>query len=162
MGYMREPKQYKLKFANPEYDGFECSLKALNLDDFLYLTRKAQEKGAQGQVSPRPMLAMLAANLVGWNLEDEHGPVPAVLAQCVTSALEVPENGHCATHAEDDKRCPVTGLLAQDLEFAMDIIGAWMEAMGGVSGPLRTASSDGTPSLEASMPMDVSSPNPPS
>jgi len=159
MGFKREAKQYKLKFADAEYEGFECRLRSLVLDDFLYLTNTAQQQ-AGGQVSARPMLEMLAENLVGWNLEDDSGPVPAVLAQCTVSGLDVPENGHCAAHAEDAKRCTVTGLLGQDLGFAMDIIGAWMQAMGGVSGPLRPTSSDGKPSLEASMPMEVSSPSP--
>jgi hypothetical protein len=162
MGFKREPKQYQLKFADPEYDGFECRLRSLNLDDFLHLTMEAQAKGASGQADARPMLSMLAENLVSWNLEDDHGPVPAVLAQCRTSGLEVADNGHCADHAEDAKRCSVTGLLGQDLGFAMDLLGAWMAAMGGVSGPLPKTSSDGKPSLEASMPMEISSVNPPS
>lgn len=72
-------------------------------------------------------VAMFASHIVDWNLEDRDTgePVPTTLA----------------------------GILEQDEDFVMEIIGAWTAAATGVSPPLAPSSTGGEPSLEASMPM---------
>ena len=75
------------------------------------------------------MTGMLADKLVGWNVEDEDGtPVPATL----------------------------DGIRSMDVDFADVVVKAWMEAMSGVSRPLPSSSAGGQPSVELSIPMDVS------
>lgn len=73
---------------------------------------------------------MFAAALVSWNLEDEDGsPVPATLE----------------------------GVRSMEIDFNNAVIGAWTDAVVGVKAPLSPTSSDGQPSVEASIPMDVPS-----
>jgi len=71
------------------------------------------------------------ANLVAWNLEDEDGqPIP------VSAAKE------------------------QDKELVLALTSEWVTSLHGVAAPLEPSSPDGEPSLEASIPMDASSPSP--
>jgi hypothetical protein len=73
------------------------------------------------------MFEAFAKALHSWNLEDEDGtPVPPTLE----------------------------GLYAQDFSFVLEIIGAWIEAVGGVSTPLATPSSAGAPPPELQLPME--------
>ncbi|MEV3857723.1 hypothetical protein AB0J38_25785 [Streptomyces sp. NPDC050095] len=77
----------------------------------------------------RKCLTLLAESLVSWNVEGDDGPVPATL----------------------------DGVMAQELDFNIAIVNAWRTALVGVPAPLDSASPDGVPSLEASIPMDVPS-----
>ena len=74
-----------------------------------------------------PFLAMFVAEVVrGWNLEDAEGqPVP------LTS----------------------DGLASVPLDFLMRLITEWANQVGSVAAPLVSASSNGRPSVEASLPM---------
>ena len=74
-----------------------------------------------------PFLAYFVAEVVrGWNLESEDGqPVP------VTS----------------------DGLASVPLDFLMRLITEWANQVGSVAAPLVSASSNGRPSVEASLPM---------
>jgi hypothetical protein len=75
------------------------------------------------------MLAALAAALLSWNLEDADGaPVPLT----------------------------ADGLKGQDYLLLEEIKKALIEASWAVPPPLSTPSTDGTPALEASIPMEVS------
>ncbi len=159
MGYKRQKKQFRLRFASDTgYDGFECLVRSLSIDAFLELTGMAGDK-TDGQAvagQTRAMLKMLVANVVSWNLEDEDGiGVPVALAQCVKSRTEVDERWRCGQHQDEENRCEVVGLMAEDVAFGMDIIMAWMEGMSNVSVPLDKNSPSGKPSLVASIPMDV-------
>jgi len=53
--------------------------------------------------------------LIEWNLEDDNGPVPPTLA----------------------------GMKAQDTDFMLSIVKAWLDAIGTASAPLVGASSNG-------------------
>ena len=74
-----------------------------------------------------PFLAYFVAEVVrGWNLENADGqPVP------VTS----------------------DGLASVPLDFLMRLITEWANQVGSVAAPLVSASSNGRPSVEASLPM---------
>jgi hypothetical protein len=75
------------------------------------------------------MMERFASALVEWNLADEDGrDVPADL----------------------------DGVQVQEPKFILRLISAWMEQMAGVDAPLAQSSSDGQPSLEALMAMEMS------
>lgn len=160
MGYKRQKKQFHLKFKSETgYDGFECLVKSLSIDSFLELTGMAGDKtdGKAVAGQTRAMLKMLVANVVEWNLEDEDGiGVPVALAQCVKSRTEVDERWRCSQHQEEENRCEIVGLMAEDVAFGMDIIMAWMDGMSSVAAPLDRNSPSGRPSPVASIPMAVS------
>lgn len=171
MGFRKEPKMFRLKFEDEAYEGFECTLRSLSIDDYLRMTEfglAAQAQSSDLDIAKantdatKNMLKLIAYNLVSWNLENELGdPIPAVLAQCIESGEEVGDSGRCKAHSDDAReRCAATGLVAQDLDFITDITKAWMTAIAGVPDPLPNGSSGGGTSLELSIPMDVKSENP--
>lgn len=82
----------------------------------------------------KQLLGMFADALIEWNLDDDEGEVPA----------------------------DYQGLRRLDVDVAMPMVDAWIEAVAGVSGPLGQTSPAGDKSLEASMPMDAPSASPPS
>lgn len=140
MGYTPPRKRVRLRF--PHHQGLEVVAKSVPLGTFLAITSLAESAGteagtaldlgaameAMGDIEE--LFSMFADALVEWNVEDEDGnPVPATLA----------------------------GLRIQDVGFCLEILRAWMEAIGGVSAPLVPPSAVGGQSLEASMPMDLSS-----
>lgn len=131
MGYRIKPKGYKLVFADSDKAGFEVTARSINTGQFLEFqaaraTKDAGGEGAQG--ATRQMLQMFADAIITWNAEDEDGqPIPATLE----------------------------GLCTLDLDFNMDVINAWMDAINGVSSPLPGTSTDGSTSVEASIPMDA-------
>ena len=73
------------------------------------------------------VIRLFASCLVEWNLENEFGdPVPATYE----------------------------GILAQELDFMIQIISAWMEAIGSVAPPLPDGSNAGATSRVQSLPME--------
>lgn len=140
MGYKRPKKVYKIVFEQKGMAGLEVRARSVSLGQILDLVnlaeladpnRRANMLDDMGKL--KHLFEGLASALVDWNLEDEDGtPVPATLE----------------------------GLYSQDMEFGLDVALAWMDAVMGVSAPLERPSSSGGPSLEASLPMDVSSASP--
>ena len=143
MGFVRN-RVYKLVFEAEEMEGLEVRAKSVPLGQVLKLTKLAgqdlRKLDQETQVETiDEMLRMFAAALVSWNVEDEQA---------------------------DGTRTPVPadfeGLKSQDFDFVMEIVLAWMDALMGVSGPLEKRSPSGDRSLEASLPMEMSSESLPS
>lgn len=141
MGYKREPKEYRLKFDDGDMAGFEVTMRGLSSEKFLDLTEAAthlsgldaRDVAAVGAAAPMVgiMFGMLGDNLIGWNLEDDNGPVAATK-----------EN-----------------LLRQDFAFVLQIGTAWMDAIASVPPPLPASSNGGAPSPGLSIPMEPLSPS---
>lgn len=139
MGYVRERKNYRLIFTDPDLDGLEVVAQSASVATYERIAGLATREYGTAPTSAdleeiAALLEAFADVLVSWNLEEPAGkgrlrPVPATLA----------------------------GLKAQDLPFVQAIILAWMEAVAGVSVPLDDASSSGA--MEASLPMEVLRPN---
>ncbi len=140
--YERPPKRYVLKFE--DHPGLEVVMKGLPVGEFLELAQMA------GRLQGRNLLALsgeelagaieatdglfakFAAALVSWNLDENGQPVPAT----------------------------VDGVRSQDLDFILELLLAWMDAVVAVDTPLpQPANGQGT-SLEASMPMETLSASP--
>jgi len=135
MGYRRKPKQYRLTFEDPEYDGFEAYAVGLPLGRMLDLLDTADLKGKESselteheRAELTSLLETFSKCLVSWNLEDEDG-----------------------TPVGTD----MDGLRELDLAFVLELVFAWMDAVVNVSGPLRRRSSGGDQSPAALIPMDV-------
>ncbi|MFD5564531.1 hypothetical protein [Kitasatospora griseola] len=138
MGYKPKKKGYRLRFEDPDMDGLVVDVRGLKTGPYLEFqaaraTREAGGTAAQG--ATELMLQMFADAIIEWNLD-----------------------------GDDDQPLPPTmdGLKTLDLDFTMDIINAWMDAINGVSAPLPQTSTDGSTSVEASIPMDVPSASLPS
>lgn len=138
MGYKRQRKIYRLKFEDPSMEGLEVDTTGANVEEFVTLAQLtdlsefavnaaeitaenlARVTGAAERIAD--LFGAFAKHLVAWNLEDDDAdgntvPVPATYE----------------------------GIKTQDPEFVLEIIQAWMEAVGGVSGPKGLPSSAGAP-----------------
>jgi hypothetical protein len=126
MGFKREPRLYRLKFEDPELDGFECLMRSLSIREFRHLAGLAavmQKQGEETEQAITDLFGMVAGKLQDWNLEDDDGPVPADL----------------------------DGIEAQDVDFVLEIVMAWMEAIAGVPSPLPGTSPSGGTSPAAQL-----------
>lgn len=148
-GYKRKRTIYRLHFEDPEMEGLEVDMTGASVDEFLAITEMsdlsefavdgvevtaenlAQVKGAVAKLND--LFEAFARHLVAWNLEDDDDtPVPATFE----------------------------GVKAQDPGFILDVLAAWLDAVGGVSGPKGRRSNGGVPHLEASLPMETLPPSP--
>lgn len=132
MGFQPTRKRYHLKFADPEMQGLEVVAFSGSTGDILKLSGVTTDSESSAILDS---LQIFAKSLVSWNIEDSNG-LP------LSSDLE--------------------GLKTLDLGLVLLIVKAWSEAIADVPGPLGTPSASGKLSLEASLPMEASSPNLPS
>jgi hypothetical protein len=141
MGYRRPVKQFRLQFEDAEFDGLEVIMTSLSTGDLLKVTRGAGKLAAldntaasvtAGGDDVAELLRVMAKSLVSWNLEDDHGPVPANL----------------------------DGILTQDLDLVVAVIQAWTSAIAGVAPPLPQSSNGGGQFPAVSIPMVPLSPSP--
>ncbi|GAA3718309.1 hypothetical protein [Streptomyces tremellae] len=107
-----------------EHQGFEARLRGKTLGEFL-------ELNGIGEIDRSALdnqLREMADSLISWNLEDETGaPVPAT----------------------------AKAVYAEDQELMLALAAEWMRLLhGGMTRPLEQPSTDGAPSLEASLPME--------
>lgn len=128
--FRKKATVFILKFEgdDEELDGLEVTIRSLPIREFLMLATLSEDIEKQGGMVAREMMRIFSEALIEWNLEDEGGrEVPADLG----------------------------GIHSMEMDFIMRIITAWMQKMGGVEDPLPPASSDGEPSLEELMKMEI-------
>jgi hypothetical protein len=136
MGFRPEPNIYRLKFQDPNMKGLEVDMESLSVDEFSRIQELAAE-AQQNAENPKPggttstdmMLNSFSENLVRWNLEDKHGPVPANRQ----------------------------GVGTQKFDLILGIIMAWMTSIAGVDDETGKDSSSGGISEELSLGMASSS-----
>lgn len=124
MGFEKKKKTFKLVFADPESEGLEVRAGSPTMED--YITLQGMSGVAVGMDQFHELVVLFAKSLIEWNVEDEGEPVAATVA----------------------------GAESLEPDFLMEIMDAWMDAVNGVSTPLEQPSSDGEPSLVASIPME--------
>lgn len=126
-GFRRKRKIYKLDFTGTDYEGLEVRVGGLTTGEFLELIQvSAPSQSSTDNNETERMLKFLAQHIISWNLLDEEG-------QDVPTTFE--------------------GLLTSDLDLNQVIIGAWVEAISGASGPLEKPSTSGENMLVESIPM---------
>ena len=134
MGFVRERRAYRLVFED-DLAGLEVVAQSVGLGDYFVISELASVKlplSAADVGKFRKLLKAFADVLVSWNLESSLGvPVPATYE----------------------------GLLTQDPYLIVSVVGAWMDAIAGVSGPLGPPSSDTERFPEESLPMEALSPS---
>jgi hypothetical protein len=137
MGYKRE-KVYRLVFEDPDLKGLEVKARSVAVGKLLQISelkelRNSGELDGDGIAKTRDLLKIFADALVSWNLEVDITVNGEVITQPVPATLD--------------------GLLEQDLDFVLQIIEAWMEAVTSVSKSLGKASPSGVTFPEGSLPM---------
>ncbi|UJV42092.1 hypothetical protein [Streptomyces sp. AMCC400023] len=126
MGYQPKKKIYTLEFEEPEFEGLEVRIGGLNTGQVMDIDAARADGGDAAIVT---MLKLLGDRLIEWNVDhpDTSEPVPPTFE----------------------------GVCSLDMDFNWAIINAWQSAVAGVKAPLDEPSTDGEPSLVASIPMDV-------
>ncbi len=140
MGYRPPSTGQKLDFAGTAYEGLEVTVDAASMAVMLSVTElfaaASERNNAEAAAAMRELLAAFASVLESWNTEDRKtgDPVPATL----------------------------DGLLSQDTDFVMAIIGAWLTGTMQADDDLGKGSPSGATSEEERIPMEPLSPSPPS
>ena len=152
-GYVRQKKLFKLKFADPEFDGLVVLCKSVSIGEYfkLFETSKAayEELDAAENLSEldevdaevsaiRQLIRDFSKNVLKWNLQEPEDPTDEDSA-----LVDVP--------------CTFEGMLTQEPDFIMHLVDTWMNAVGGVDSPLGKQSSNGGLSQEQQILTDLSS-----
>lgn len=129
-GYRPKTKIYRIE-PGGEYEGLVVRVRSVPVGQFMALADLADGIDAEsiagtsldeaaakfGQIGQ--LFEALADALIEWNVEDDDGqPVPATLE----------------------------GLYRQDFDLVMFLVGEWIGAMGGISGPLEQKPTGSAPS----------------
>lgn len=141
MGFKRD-KTYRLVFADPEFEGLEVRARSVPTGQFLKITELMGLKDSGGFTAEdkdkiTELFATFADALIDWNLEDD----------------EKDESGQ-RTGRDIPVPATLAGLLTQDLDFVLDIIKAWMDAVTTVPDAVGKASPSGVTYPEGLIPMD--------
>jgi hypothetical protein len=130
VGFERTAKSFRLQFSDGKYDGLEVVMRSLSTGRFLEVTELAvtvqQENLAKAAGEVRKLFEAASESLASWNLTDGGEPVPATLA----------------------------GLLAQDFDFVLDVVLAWLDAIASVAPPLPQRSNGSGSPPEVLVPME--------
>jgi hypothetical protein len=136
MGYRRDRKVFRLNFTEPAMHGLIVEARSLSLDKvtrIVALSTTVQD--TKDATAVAELFDMFSEALVSWNLEEEDG-------------TQVP-----ATRV---------ALGAEDFDFALAIVLAWLDAVVTVPVPLSPGSPNGGLSPGVSIPMAPLSPSHPS
>jgi hypothetical protein len=147
MGYNPGVRVYKLVFVDRE--GLTVRARSTDTDTFIAMSRLADlaedadltDDGAVKELEG--LFSTFSKHLVSWNIE-----LPVDPGDESKGVYPVP-----ATRA---------GLGKLDLDFVLELVFAWLDAISSVAPPLSKTSSNGPPALEGSMPMEPLSTSPPS
>lgn len=144
MGFRPQRRTLTLKFADPDYEGFEVVIRRMTIDDSImfneYELREWEGRVKRGEIPKEEidarlheMWTRLADAIESWNLEDDGG-----------NAVPV----------------SVAAIRAQDPDFFWTAVRAWILGMTiKVGEDLKAPSSNGKPLEELSIPMEPLSEN---
>lgn len=132
MGFRRQSRVYRLVWPEGhDNHGLEVRMRPLSIDELARIGGMAdldltRDSGPEAQAALDDMLRLFADKLIGWNLDDDQG---------------------------DEVPATFEGVRAQDLDFVLELVDAWMTAAAGVDSPLSDGSTAGGTSVAESIPM---------
>lgn len=129
MGFKASVRVLNLLFENPELEGLEVRARSLSMGRVLEVAKlRDMVKGEGGEEGALiELFKVFEQALVSWNLEGDDGPVAMT----------------------------VDGLLSLDMSLALMIVMTWFDSITAVGEALGKGSTSGSPTLEASMPMEI-------
>lgn len=128
MGKRRDPKKYRITFADGDYEGLHMTLRSVTIRELRGL-RADREDETPAETTER-MAGVIAEHLVEWDREDEAG---ALLPPTLES------------------------LLDEEPDFIHLVVGEWTQAIAGVPAPLGSDSSSGETSAVESILTEIPS-----
>lgn len=127
MGKRREPRLFKITFADGTYEGLTLTLRGLSIRAYNQMTTlMGDDEGS----NLNALTATIAGQLTGWNREDEDG-------QPLAPTLE--------------------NLQDEEPDLIWLIASEWAQAMAGVPAPLEQTSNGGRPSEVEAMLAEIPS-----
>lgn len=127
MGFRIQRTVYRLVFEDERLRGLTVRAHGTTVGRFLEIVRLSKEAEKHESESAEKLFKLFSDSLVSWDAETEDGePIPA--------------NAH--------------GLGMLDMDIALLIIRAWMDAIAGVPAPLDGKSDSGAPFPAELIPMD--------
>lgn len=158
-GYRKKEKIYVLKFEDME--GLEVRARGSSVGELMDLMALARLGGghkftAEDVKDIDGLFGLFASKLISWNLETEDGAPITFDPEMVTL---YGSDGSVISRLETDAEAKTRVFRAQDMDFAMDLVLAWVDAVIGVPAPLEQKSDDGAPWEAGSIPMEVLSPS---
>jgi hypothetical protein len=151
MSYTRKPKVFKVTFGDGhEFEGLSITTRGLSVADFADLAQRLSGVADvfEGEADQSQQIAALRG------LTEQLGPLRATFADALMSWDMTEEDGTPTPATLDGIN------LLEDMEF-LTLVGAWVDAIGGVSAPLGKASPSGGTSPVLSGLMEPLSVNPP-
>jgi hypothetical protein len=145
MGFRKQEKVYVLQFDG-ELEGLEVRMRGASAGELIKIDGMKYNAEALND-----LFLFAGSKLISWNLEEEDGTPITFEPQKV----DVEEDGVSTTRLETDGEAKARVLFAQDLDFILDILTAWKNAIMGVSDPLERNSRDGERFPEESIPMET-------
>ncbi|SEC04826.1 hypothetical protein SAMN04490357_1048 [Streptomyces misionensis] len=130
MGCKRNPKLYKLRFADGDYEGLEITMRSVSIGEMRAMQGTSEE--GSGRDGFDRMADLVASHMVAWNREDEDG-------NALPPTME----------SLEDEEPSLINL----------IIDRWTDAVAGVAAPLEQPSNSGGSAPEESIPMAPLSPS---
>lgn len=133
MGFTPEEVVYRLKFVDPAMRGLIVEAREAPLGTILDVMQIGTDPGKMTSEQLKAVYNLFSTfvdSIVSWNLEDKNGTPVAI---------------------------SLDGLRSYGFRFAMDLAVVWSNAGVEVSAPLEKRSTNGSPSVAASIPMETSS-----
>jgi len=146
MGYVRKKKVFVLKFEDPELAGLEVRATSTSLGSLLELVSLSEiGKGKRFDMADVARLdevfLLFASCLTSWNMEEEDGtPIGFEPRQILVKGDDA-----TAVRMETPEEAKLRALKAQDTDFVMELIVAWMDGVMSISDPLSKSSNSGAP-----------------
>lgn len=132
MGFVAEPEEYELTFAEDRYQGLRVTVRSCSIADY-FAFLDMLDAPTRGYEAVQEMFAHFAPYLVSWNLTTRDGEPLPTTAEALTTTV--------------------------DRKLAQAIVKTWVRSVMEVDGPLDDSSTNGEPSVEASLPMEELSPS---
>lgn len=134
VGFKPKHKVYKLVFADPDMEGLVVRARSTSVEQFLEIQAMADSTDENSAVeSLKTLFTTFVSLVIEWNLE--------------------------ADDSEEILPLEAKSLLIQDLDFAMAMVHAWIQAVAGVPDAVGKASTSGATALEGSLQMETLSPS---
>jgi hypothetical protein len=114
VGKRRDPKKYRLTFADGDYEGLHMTLRSVTIRELRDL--RADRPDETLQETTERMAQVIADHLVEWDREDEAGNL-------LPTTLE--------------------SLLDEEPDFIQLVVAEWTKAIAGVPAPLESGSPSG-------------------
>lgn len=161
-GYERPRKKYLLQFEDEEYAGLEVRAYGASVAEVMNLMDLSRFFG-RGDFKVEDikevdgLFNLFGSKLIEWNLTEDGEPITFEPREFVDPSFVDAKTFVPIVQRETPAQAKARVLKDQEMDFAITLMFAWLEAVIGTPAPLDERSSNGEQLEEASIPMETSS-----